>query len=88
MADSGLSFDHPGPSNGVVPIFNTKSHFFKQIVPLSHIMRLTPMGAAWANIAIGTHKQYTSHKSGIKSVSHESSMVRQYTDAYQSHSTP
>ena len=45
-------------------------------------------GAAWANIAIGTHKQYTSHKSGIKSVSHESSMVRQYTDAYQSHSTP
>ena len=44
-------------------------------------------GAAWANIAIGTHKQYTSHKSGIKSVSRESSMVRQYTDAYQSHST-
>ena len=43
MADSGLSFDHPGPSNGVVPIFNTKSHFFKQTVPLSHIMRLTPM---------------------------------------------
>ena len=41
MADSGLSFDHPGPSNGVVPIFNTKSHFFKQTVPLSHIMRLT-----------------------------------------------
>ena len=46
-------------------------------------------GAAWANIAIGTHKQYTSHKSGtVKSVSHESSMVRQYTDAYQSHSNP
>ena len=43
MADSGLSFDHPGPSNGVVPIFNTKSHFFKQTVPLSHIVRLTPM---------------------------------------------
>ena len=43
MADSGLSFDHPGPSNGVVPIFNTKSHFFKQTVPLSHIMRLTPV---------------------------------------------
>ena len=43
MADSGLSFDHPGPSNGVVPIFNIKSHFFKQTLPLSHIMRLTPM---------------------------------------------
>ena len=43
MADSGLSFDHPRPSNGVVPIFNTKSRFFKQTVPLSHIMRLTPM---------------------------------------------
>ena len=42
MADSGLSFDHPGPSDGVVPIFNTKSHFLKQTVPLSHIMRLTP----------------------------------------------
>ena len=40
-------------------------------------------GAAWANIAIesiGTHKQ----SSGIKSVSRESRMVRQYTDAYQS----
>ena len=36
MADYGLSFDHPGPSNGVVPIFNTKSNFFKQTVPLSH----------------------------------------------------
>ena len=42
MADSGLSFDHPGPSNGIVPIFNTKSHFLKQTVPLSHIMKLIP----------------------------------------------
>ena len=50
MADSGLSFDHPGPSNGVVPIFNTKSHFFKQTVPLSHIMRLTPMSQCYALI--------------------------------------
>ena len=49
MADSGLSFDHPGPSNGVVPIFNTKSHFFRQTVPLSHIMRLTPMQRADVN---------------------------------------
>ena len=45
-------------------------------------------GAAWANIAIGTHKQYTSHKVASRVSVMKKSMVRQYTDAYQSHSTP
>ena len=60
------------------------NHNLCNVTPERHKMH----GAAWANIAIGTHKQYTSHKSGINSVSHESSIVRQYIDAYQSHSTP
>ena len=42
MANSEPSFDRPRPSS-VVPIFNTKSHLLKPAVPLSHIMRLTPM---------------------------------------------
>ena len=46
-ADSGLTFDHPEPSNGAVPIFNAKSRFFKQTVPLSHIMKLTPMSTSY-----------------------------------------
>ena len=33
MADSGLSFDHPGPSDGVVPVFNTKIPLFKVNCP-------------------------------------------------------